>query len=440
MKSDLYNKGQDMKRISLIMIVSILWMLSLTTYAQDQAELTCGDVLADQFSSNQSTHDYTIDVENGTRLIIHGDPLPLDKVARLSIEIQNSRGAIISENSFAPADNARTIETAPILSAGTYSIEVKGRMGGAYQLFVSCVTDDGEVISENNLIQSLACGEEIDNTMIRRDELHRYYLILEEDTIADIFLESLYGRFGEMTFEMGLYSPSNQELNRLTERFKDIDSQILEQNIITAGLYRLYIKGFDSSDEDYRLAVDCTLPDGGLALSNGDNRRVFTPTLFVAPESSESVAEEADEVIVAVAEAVESVEDSEDETPVPAQPAELPPPQEGGSDELVALEYELIEGLANTGQLTDTTPIVVYSFEGVADESVTLKYNRMRGESAVEMWLRAPSGDIIFNTSLDTTYALDALTTLPDDGLYRIFLTLGGEMDVVFTLEVERPQ
>ncbi len=433
-----------MKRTPLIMIVAILWMLSLTAYAQDQAELTCGDVLADQFSSNQSTHDYTIDVENGTRLIIHGDPLPLDKVARLSIEIQNSRGAIISENSFAPSDSARTIETAPILSEGVYSVAVKGRMGDAYQLFVSCVTDDGAVISENNLVQSLACGDEVDNTMIRNNELHRYYLVLEEDTIADIFLESLYGRFGEMTFEMGLYSPTNQELNRLTERFKDIDSQILGQNITTAGLYRLYVKGFDSSDEDYRLAVDCTLPDGGLALSDGDNRRVFTPTLFVAPESSEAVVEEADEVIDAVAEAVEVVEDSADEaieeTPVPAQPAELPPPQEGGSDELVALEYELIEGLANTGQLTDTTPIVVYSFEGLADESVTLKYNRMRGESAVEMWLRAPSGDIIFNTSLDTTYALDAQTTLPDDGLYRIFLALGGEMDVVFTLEVDRPK
>ena len=431
-----------MKKISLI-VIAMMVSLATTSYAQEPIELICGDTLSSQFSSNQSSQSYTVEIDSGTRLIVHADPLPLGNYARLSVEIQNPNGALIGMNRFAPEDRRSTIETAPILSSGDYTIEVNGRASSAYQLFVSCITEEGDVLSENNLVQSLSCGEQIDNTMVREDELHRYYLMLEDEMIVDIFLESLYGRFGEMTFEMGLYSPTNQELNRMTERFKDVDSQIAAQNITTSGLHRLYVKGFDSVDEDYRLSVDCSLPDGGLALSSGDNRRVLAPTILEIDEIVEAVADIAEAQAEEIAEtAVETTEDlsavqSDEESS--ADSAALPPPSADGTSDLVALEYELIEGLPNTGQLTDTTPIVVYSFDGEADGSVTLSYNRVRGNSPVEMWVRAPEGNIIFNTTLDTTYALAADTTLPTDGTYRIFLALGGEMDVVFTVEVVRP-
>jgi len=406
-----------MKKI--VTILFLLLTLSVPTsmsFAQAQSTLACGDVIAEQFFSDDLLHEYSIDIDSGTRLIIYADPLPLSEEITLSVEVRNGNGGVIPQIPFAPEDGISVIETDAILSGGEYDIIVTGNMPGQYQLLVSCVTDEDEVITENNLVQSLSCGEQVDNIMVRENELHRYYLSLEEGVVMDIFLEALYGDFAEMTFEMGLYAPDNQELNRLTEDFRGIESQIVEQTVTTDGLYRLYVQGFDATDEDYRLAVDCTLPDGDIAISGGDNRRVLSPTVLDA--DMETVPDASDDEITMPDEIAEAEDD-------------LPP------DAIVPVS-DVIEGIPNTGQVTINNPILAYAFMGDEDELVTLAYSRLRGDDGVELWMQAPDGDVVFGTTLDITSELSADLMLPQSGEYQVYFALTGETEVVFTVEVVR--
>lgn len=373
------------------MVLVILSMV-FVTHAQSTSDITCGDTISDYFSVDDLNHRYNIDISVGTMLVVHA--LPIETPLNLTLEILNANGALIGANDFSPDDSAASIETSAILATGTYHIDVSADDSGDYQLFVSCASDeDGKVVSENNLVQSMICGDQIDNTMIRPDELHRYFVFLDEDTVMDVFLESLYGEFGDMTFELGLYSPTNQELDRINDDFKDIERTIFEQTATTEGVYRLYVQGFDSTDENYRLSIDCTLPDGSLALSGGDTRRILEPTQLSASES----------------------DDSETIT--------------------VTSTIEIIEGLPNTGQLSDNNISMSYTFAGSTDETISLNYQRVRGEGNVELSIEAPDGDILFSSSLLLADGLSVDLTLPQSGGYRLYVS--GD-DAVFTVEVVR--
>ena len=193
-----------MKKIMLAVICCSILFISSSLQAQSTSILSCGDTLSDQFSSNDLSHTYSIGINTGTILIVHSDPLPLSESLNLSLEILNANGAIIGANSYTPDENPNTIETTAILASGTYEVIVSGDEAGTYQLFISCIDEEGQVTSNNNLVQDLACGQQIDNMMIRFDEIHRYYLYLEEGVVMDVFLEALYGNFAEMTFDLGL--------------------------------------------------------------------------------------------------------------------------------------------------------------------------------------------------------------------------------------------
>lgn len=404
-----------MKKLLLVTLF-LLPIVTVISHAQEQSVLTCGDTIAEQFFSDDMLHAYTINVDSGTRLIIHTDPLPLTTPMSLTIEVRNANDAIIPSNRFSPEDGIATIETDTILSGGEYNVIVTGNTPGVYQLFVSCVDDDGTVTTGNNLVESLSCGEQIDNSMIRPDELHRYYLLLEEDTVMDVFLEALYGDFAEMTFEMGLYSPTNQELNRISPDFRGIESQILEQTVTDGGLYRLYVQGFDSSGEDYRISVDCTLPDGSIAISGSDNRRVLQSTVLQAdnmpvPDTTE---------------------------PPPSTPEAPPPPSQDIPTVVDVPETALIEGIPNTGRVTVDPQIVAYTFEGQTDEAITLNFVRVRGDSHIDVWMTSPDGEARFGSTLEIVDELSAMMTLPDTGTFTVYVALIGEEEVVFTVEVMR--
>lgn len=399
-----------MKKIRMLVIVCLLFVMSATLQAQSRPTLACGDTLSDSLDRNLS-HTYSMTVNTGTILVIHSDPLPRSASLNLSIEILNANGAIIGANVYTPDENPNTIETTAILASGTYQVLVSGDDIGAYQLFVSCIDEDGQVISNNNLVSGLACGQQIDNTMIRSDEYHRYFLYLEEGIVMDVFLEALYGNFAEMTFELGLYSPTNQELDSISDDFKDIERRIYEQNIPASGIYRLYVKGFDSIDENYRVSIDCTLANGNLSLSSSEDRRVLEPTLLIAAEVASDT----------------TIDTASDDNP--------PPP--------FVTPFDLIEGIPNTGQLKDDVIAIVYTFSGEENEAITLKYDWIRGTTSTELWLQSPDAQMIFTSSLLLAESLSMHLTLPQSGDYKIFFTLTERpqpADAVFTIEVIREQ
>ena len=396
-----------------ILILASLCLLSIsaTLQAQSTPTLSCGDTLSDNLIVDDLTHTYAMMVNSGTILVVHSDPLPLSASLNLSLEILNANGAIIGANDYTPDESSNTIETTAILASGAYQVIVSGDEAGAYQLFVSCIDEGGQVISNNNLVAGLACGQQIDNTMIRPDELHRYFLYLEKDVVMDVFLEALFGNFSEMTFDLGLYSPTNQELDSISEAFKDIERRIYEQNVPSGGIYRLYVKGFDSVDENYRLSIDCTLSNGNLSLSGSEDRRVLEPTLLSVSESP-----------------------TETETDMPSDDDSFPP---------FVTQFDLIEGIPNTGQLKDDENAIVYMFSGNEDETITLNYDWIRGTTSTDLWLQTPDGQMIFTSSLLLADTLSMQLTLPLSGDYNIFFTLTERpqpADAVFTIEVIREE
>jgi len=404
-----------MRKIGVVIIFCLLASFSVGIHAQSSPLLMCGDTISDRFATDNLTHRYTIDMNTGTTLVIHSLPIatPID----LSVEILNANGALIGGNEYSPQESPAIIETSEILASGTYQVIVTADTGGDYQLFVSCVSEDGAVISNNNLVHGLTCGDQVDNTMIRPDEIHRYFIYLDDDSVMDVFLESLYGMFGEMTFELGLYSPTNQELDRINEDFKDIERTIFEQTASTEGVYRLYVKGYDSVDENYRLSIDCTLPDGSLALS-GDDRQVLEPTELSPTENDAPPPDTSDD----------DSTNTDDETDNETQPPFANP-------------LELIEGLPNTGQLMGDEAIAAYTFVGDTDETITLAYQHLRGDSSLDIWLQSPDSEMIFTSSMLLAHSLSTQVTLPEAGHYTIYLTLTDrpqEADAVFTIEVLR--
>ena len=384
-----------MKRFLLSAMLCVLFFISLSIQSQSIPVLTCGDTLADRFVDNDLSHTYAVDIDSGTILVIQADPLPLDSSLDLSLELLNNNGSLILNNPFAPSDRAGVIETPELLSSESYELIVESDQAGDYQLFISCVDESGDVISDNNLVQSLSCGEQVDNTMIRSDEFQRYYIFLKADTVIDVFLDALYGDFAEMTFEIGLYSPTNQEIDGISEMFKDTQRAISNQAITVGGLYRLYVRGFDSTDENYRLSLDCTLPDGNIAISDAGSRRVLEPTLLS-----------------------ESSTDTEDET----------------------TPTNLIEGVPNTGQFTPENNNIAYHFTGNFDETITLHYMRVRGEGIVNLALEAPDGEILFDSTLSISDTLSTQMALPQTGDYLLSLTSDPDDDIVFAIEVNREE
>jgi hypothetical protein len=399
-----------MKKILILALLCSLFVIPTALQAQSTSDLSCGDTLSDSLTDSNLSHAYSMSVNTGTILVVHSDPLPLTADLNLSIEILNANSAIIGANDYTPDETSNTIETTAILASGTYQVTISGDAEGAYQLFISCIDEDGQVISNNNLVDGLACGQQIDNTMVRLNELHRYFLYLEEGVVMDVFLEALDGNFAEMTFDLGLYSPTNQELDGISEAFKDIERRIYEQNVPTGGIYRLYVKGFDSVDESYRVSIDCTLPNGNLSLSSGEDRRVLETTLLTITNSPSDTV------------------------------TDTPPDDEEGLPPFIT-QFDLIDGIPNTGQLMGDENAIAYTFSGEADEKITLSYMSIRGETSADLWLQAPDGQMIFTSSLLMAESLLMSLTLPQSGDYQIFFTLTDRpqpADAVFTIEVIR--
>lgn len=392
-----------MKKILIIIILYSLFAMSWILQAQSITSVSCGDTLSGQLVEGALSQSYSVDIETGTILVVHSDPLPISASLGLSLEILNANGSIVGSNDYAPDEYTATIETSTILATGTYQINVSGDDVGDYQLFISCVDMNGDVISNNNLIQPLACGEQIDNIMIRPDELHRYYLYLEDGMVMDVFLEALYGSFAEMTFELGLYSPANQELNGISDAFKDIELRIFEQNITSSGVYRLYVRGFDGVDENYRISVDCILANGDLAISDSFNRRVLESTLLT------------------VSDTIDDMPSSDNDTSV------------------AVTQLDLIEDIPNTGQLRGNEPAIAYTFSGDADDVITVNYVRIRGEGNIDVELQAPDGEIIFASSLLLADGLSMAVRLLQSGEYQLVVALSDrsqDSENVFTIEV----
>lgn len=372
-----------------------------TLHAQPPTALACGENLTNRFAPDQVEHVYPIEVESGVNLILHADPLPLSSGGTLTIEVFLPNGFAIEALPYAPEAPAATFETGELTTSGVYDVIVYGEGVSDYQLFVSCVQDDGTVITNNNLTQGIVCGEQVDNPVTRLDELQRYYIALNAGDSMRVTSESLQGDFGDLRLEAGLYSPNNAELDRVSIDFKSAIRTIDTGPVPTTGVYRLYVRTYDSSAGDVRMAIDCALADGSVVQSTYDPQRPPLDATLLTP---------ADPPVV-------------DAPPAPLDPPPLdPPPANALTPDLTrTVSVPLATGIANTGVITpEFEGLFTFTFEAQALELVELNVERSTGNLNVGVVVVDSDNTVIYLAHLITGRTLATQIEVPAAGEYAI--------------------
>ncbi|MEO1443020.1 MAG: hypothetical protein AAFV33_21645, partial [Chloroflexota bacterium] len=154
-------------KVTLATLLMALLMWAMPLHAQESVPLACGDNITGAFNGAETEFDYNIFLTSGSRMIVHIDALPVGSDASgFEVEIVDLNGFIIESVGFLPDERTVTTETGQLLREGVYDIEVSSTTPGAYQLFVSCVDASGTVVSDNNLVNGVQCGGEVENTFL----------------------------------------------------------------------------------------------------------------------------------------------------------------------------------------------------------------------------------------------------------------------------------
>ena len=370
--------------------------------AQGTEPVACGDNLARTFASATDVHVYEIDIETGTNLILHADPLPISGDAFLTFTVTNEAGSFFDTIDFAPEDRSATLETGTLLTSGTFQIGVTAGEAITYQLLISCVTADGEVISSNNLIRSITCGGQVDNNLIRLDELHRYYIRLNEGDAMDVLLESLDGAFSDLRLDFGIYSPNNAEIDPVSSDFMDIERRNETGPLPGTGIYRIYVRGYNHNEGTYRLSLSCTLANGATINANRDNRVIVESTVLDTTDAV--VRESAAGVVVDDRQLSDS-----DESMLPEV-----------MQQAIVLPIE--SGIAETTLITpDLEGMFAYEFTAIQSDRVEVRVERLSGLNLGVIML-SPDGDTVFLAGLVMGTQLSTQLTIPADGAYMVGL------------------
>jgi len=389
--------------------------------AQSGESYQCGDNFTGELQPGALSAQHPVAVDSGTILIVRAESLPVDAERGLDLEITNQSGFVVGNISESPEDFSATIETSPLLSSGIFNINITADQSGPYQVFISCVDEDGIVTSNNNLVNPLVCGVQLDNPVIRPDALHRFYIALERDDIMTVNAITLEGQFGEMTIDTGLISPSNQVLDSIKPMFKGIDRNFDTGPVPETGVYRLYVRAFDAADGEYRLSVDCTLSDG-LVIPAGQVPIIeLTSTMLDADNAAIPTPETPPRL-------ADTIEQSSGA--VPTQESPLSPPIPTG------VTLPLILNTPNTGSLNGGDAFS-YTFDGAAEDMFELAFTRLSGDLNLGLALLTSDDAPIFSADINAAESLMMAVLLPQDDTYTIVvydLGASGEM-TAFTIQ-----
>ncbi|MEM6284856.1 MAG: hypothetical protein AAF787_21885, partial [Chloroflexota bacterium] len=343
----------------------------------------------------------------GSRMIVHMDALPLGSdTSAFEIEIVDLNGFIIDSVGFLPDERTVTIETGELLREGVYDIIVSSTAPGAFQLFISCVDVTGAVSSGNNLVNGIACGGEIENTFLRPDELHRYYLNLQTGDDLTVNAFTLDGEFADLTIDLGLYSPNNDEIDRVNDMFKDFERTLNTGPLSRTGTYRLYVRAFDATNDDYRITVSCTLASGQTINSSRDNRLVLAPTVMETAPMADFSAQAAP-------------------PPADSAPAVAPTPTNVPAllpSELVStIEIPLVMGIPGSGVITsDFEGMYGFVIDVGMDNALQLDFARVSGNENMGIIVLTDVGAVVFQASVTSGNTLSTDFVAPSSGTYTI--------------------
>ncbi len=293
-----------MKQLVALLLAATVVSVVTPSHAQSAQPVACGDVVAGTFDGRLE-HLYEIDLLSGTNLIVYAEHLPIDPFgSQPTLAMRADNGSIVDTTTFAPDATYPTVETGELLREGTYTIRVGVPEQAAYQLFISCVERSGQVITANNIVQSIQCGQEIDNPVIRTDELQRYYIPLNAGDTLTLIAESLEGEFSDLTLDVGFYAPDNRELDRVNPEFRDALKTLDTGPVPITGVYRIYVRTYDLDMGTLRISASCTLADGTLLTASRDARRTLTATVLDAGDFSAQSAPSQAEAQTAPADAI----------------------------------------------------------------------------------------------------------------------------------------
>ncbi|MEL6150325.1 MAG: hypothetical protein AAFU54_00245 [Chloroflexota bacterium] len=396
-------------KVTLATLLMALLMWAMPLHAQESVPLACGDNITGAFNGAETEFDYNIFLTSGSRMIVHIDALPVGSDASgFEVEIVDLNGFIIESVGFLPDERTVTTETGQLLREGVYDIEVSSTTPGAYQLFVSCVDASGTVVSDNNLVNGVQCGGEVENTFLRPDELHRYYLNLQTGDALTVNAFTLDGEFADMTIELGLYSPNNDEIDRVNDMFKAFERVLNTGPLSQTGTYRLYIRAFDDTNDDYRVTISCELASGQVIPNNRDTRIVLAPTVMDAAPITDFSAQAAP-------------------PPADSNPAPAVAPSPGNMPALLpsqlvsTIEIPLVMGIPGSGVITaDFEGMYGFVVDAGMDNALRLDFARVSGNENIGVIVLSEVGAVVFQASITSGNTLSTDFIAPSSGTYTI--------------------
>ncbi|GAB1420839.1 hypothetical protein MASR2M15_09630 [Anaerolineales bacterium] len=366
--------------------------------AQDTVK--CGESIQSTISNYGDVHEYHINMNNNSRLIIYSE-LETKSYSDLVVDvgIVAPSGYIINGLvDFEKRAGISPIETTDVLSeTGIYSINVIGftRTGGAYTLFVSCVDQEGIVTSSTNLVRDANCGSIIDNEFSSYAEIHRYYIQLAAGDRVKLLAETTGGSYSDLVVDVGIEAPNGYVINGLVdfESRSGINSSENTDSLPMSGIYILNVIGFTRSGGPYTLYVGCILANGTV-INPGD-----APPVDLASPA---------EVL-------------------PSESASQPVFSGFGFPGVASIDFSSgIEIPLQTGQ-SQTVPvgsdIALYTYEANADEMRTLNISRLSGNISLGVSvINRDTNEIIFFGGLPSSDNLSVELTFPSSGTYAIGL------------------
>jgi hypothetical protein len=296
------------KKIGQIQLVSTaltlfsLWLLPMIAYSQDALPVQCGDAIDGVFTDDNQIHQYQINLEEDTMIYLYAEETGGNyQNLVLDIGLVAPNGHIIDEiytgcDYYGWCDGllheTDWSSTSFLSEVGVYDINVIGftETGSPYTFYVSCISMNGNVNSNNDFVQGVTCGSDINNEFNRDNQYHIYFLYLESGDSVNISAISTAGNYQTLVLDLGLRTPTGHIIDEIYTGCDYYDwcdgllgstSSIETEPVSESGVYRILVHGFTSTSSPYNFTVGCTLRDGTV-IRPGDAPRVEPPSQTIS--------------------------------------------------------------------------------------------------------------------------------------------------------------
>ncbi|MBN8591117.1 MAG: hypothetical protein J0M33_05140 [Anaerolineae bacterium] len=386
-----------------------------------QQHLECGQVYAGVMNRNREVQEFSVNLAVKDSMI--ADIRVTGGNLRVDFSIVSPNATVLDElDVYYNAAVYHVYNTREVFVPGDYKIIVSGStdQGGSFELNISCVKANGEVVSSNRSVVASECGSVYENEFAPNEPYHRYYLTLERGTVLKAVVEVIQNSF-DLKIDTGViknFGSHNERFiiepdtyyNRAT-----IDS-IQTSGLPTTGVYFIIVAGVTSRHDvnqggNYTLSIGCITPDN-VEIQAGTSAFV---DLVEQPElASSSTPNTTTSSVTGV--------DIQSGTPSPAEEINLPAgiplaETDGGINLPLSLDAPLTVAIAQD---------IVYTsiVEANAGDTYSIQIQRQSGTNPLGFTVYGPDSVPIFALAMGNSENFTTNLLITSDGVHTLVFYL----------------